>query len=315
MAKRVKIKEIIHSYLFHKNYSLAAKELGIDRKTVKRWVVRGTKLIGSRPSYKSLKRKSTKPKVIHRLLNSEIERSILKIRRETNFDVRKIKYELKRKSNIIVSPATIYRVIKRKDPNLIKEVRKYMRPKFQNGKSARPSNTIQPGYLQMDVKYVTPELSGLPYTAYEYGVIDVFSRFKMALILPVIDESGSILTMKYVLEKSPFKTVYVQTDNGWEFQRQFHKVCTDIGLTHYYIHKSSPNENAVIERSFRTDQEEFFFRLDKKVKDINELNMMFQKYLVWYNNDRIHMGLNYQTPIEVLSEYNLKLDVPNVMIH
>lgn len=307
MAKRVKIKEIIHSYLFHKNYSESARELGINRKTVKRWVVRGTKLVGERPSYRLTSRKSTRPKNIHRILNSDIESKIIKIRTETGFDVRKLKYELLRRNNIDVSAPTIYRVIKRKRPNLIKETKNYMRPKFQNGKSQRPSNTTQPGYLQMDVKYVTPELSGLPYTAYEYGVIDVFSRFKMALILPVIDESGSILTMKYVLEQSPFKTIYVQTDNGWEFQRQFHKICEEAGLTHYYIHKSSPNENAVIERSFRTDQEEFFFRLETEPKDINELNMLFQKYLTWYNHDRIHMSLNFKTPTEILSEYKTQL--------
>lgn len=304
MAKRVSIKEIIHSYLFHKNYTLAAKELGIDRKTVKRWVTRGTKLFKSRSSYRLTHRKSTRPHVVHKLLTDDLEARIVNLRSETGYDVKKLKHEIKRRDNIDVSAPTIYRVIKRRSPSLIKEAKRYMRPKFQNGKAARPSNTTQPGYLQMDVKYVTPELSGLPFTAYEYGVIDVFSRFKMALILPVIDESGSILTMKYILEQAPFKTVYIQTDNGWEFQRQFHKACEEAGLVHYYIHKSSPNENAVIERSFRTDQEEFFFRLEKEPKDINELNMLFQKYLVWYNHDRIHMGLNYKTPTEILTEYN-----------
>lgn len=307
MAKRVDIKTIIHSYLFHRNYTLAAKELGIDRKTVKRWIVRGTKSFHSRASYHLTFRKSTRPKTIHKKLTHDIENKIIKLRVETNFDVRKLKHELKRRDNIDISAPTIYRVIKRKSPNLIKETKRYMRPKFQNGKAQRPSNTTQPGYLQMDVKYVTPELSGLPYTAYEYGLIDVFSRFKMALILPVIDESGSILTLKYVLEQFPFKVVYVQTDNGWEFQRQFHKACEEAGLVHYYIHKSSPNENAVIERSFRTDQEEFFFRLEKEPKDINELNMLFQKYLTWYNKDRIHMGLNYKTPTEILTEYKTQL--------
>lgn len=205
MSKRVEIKEIIHGYLFHKSYSLTARELGINRKTVKRWVLRGTKLFHSRASYRLTRRRSTRPKTIHRKLTGETEDKIVSLRKETGFDVRKLKYEIKRRDNIDVSAQTIYRVIKRRSPNLIKEAKKYMRPRFQNGKAARPSNTDSPGYLQMDVKYVTPELSGLPFTAYEYGVIDVYSRFKMALILPVIDESGSILTMKYILEKLHLK--------------------------------------------------------------------------------------------------------------
>lgn len=305
MAKRVKIKEIIYTYKWHKSYSLAAKELGIDRKTVKRWVIKGRNAYGVSPE--RLKRKSTRPKTIHRAIKLDLESKIIDLRQKHGHDVRKLKYEILRQEGINISASSIYRMIKRKRPNLIKEVRRYMRPKFQNGRSQRPSNTTQPGYLQMDVKYVTPELSGLPYTAYEYAVIDVFSRFKMALILPVIDESGSILTMKCVLEQSPFKTIYVQTDNGWEFQRQFHKACEEAGLVHYYIHKSSPNENAVIERSFRTDQEEFFLRLEKEPKDINELNALLQNYLTWYNHDRIHMGLDYKTPTEILSEYKTQL--------
>jgi len=32
------------------------------------------------------------------------------------------------------------------------------------------------GYLQMDVEVVTPELSGLPWTCFEYAMIDIYSR-------------------------------------------------------------------------------------------------------------------------------------------
>jgi len=73
---------------------------------------------------------------------------------------------------------------------------RYRRPLFQNGHAMRPRNVMKPGYLQMDVKYVTPELSGLSFTCYEYGIIDIFSRYKVALILPILDESGSILSLE-----------------------------------------------------------------------------------------------------------------------
>src|SRR5436853_69341 len=108
----------------------------------------------------------------------------------------------------------------------------------------RPRNTTKPGYLH-DVKYITPKLSGLPYTTYEYAFVDIFSRFKLALILPILDESGMILTLKYVLEHIPFKVEYIQTDNGLENGLLFHKTCLEAGINHYYIHKNSPNENAV----------------------------------------------------------------------
>lgn len=168
----------------------------------------------------------------------------------------------------------------------------------------RPNNTPALGYVQVDVKHVTPELSGLPYTCYEYGAIDILSRYKLALLLPVLDEAGAIITLRYVVQSSPFPVTYAQTDNGLEFQRGFHtSSAVSWASTNYYIHKNSPRENALIERSFRTDEDEFFLLLDQAPNDINELNRWLQRYLATYNTVLPHMGLNMQTPEEASATY------------
>jgi len=69
--------------------------------------------------------------------------------------------------------------------------------------------------------------------------------------LPSLDETASLLALHHAIQGYSFPLRYVQTDNGLEFQKRFHQKCIDLGLEHYYIHKNSPNENAVIERSFR----------------------------------------------------------------
>ena len=59
---------------------------------------------------------------------------------------------------------------------------------------------------------------------------------------------------------------FIQTDNGLEFQSSFHRYVTGtLGWDHHYIHKSTFTENAVIERSFRSDEEECFRRMDVAV--------------------------------------------------
>lgn len=299
---RRSIKEIVQVFKQTGSFKQAGKNLRIDRRTVKRWVLKTRQPWGTY-QWRGVKRDSTRPKTIHRALNHAQESLVIKQREKTGSDTAKLKHELKRSFDIIVSESTIYRIIKFKRPDLLRDVLNYRRPKFQNGQSMRPRNTVKPGYLQADVKYVTPELSGLPYTCFEYGFVDIFSRFKMALILPVLDESGMILTLKYVAKEAPFELIYVQTDNGLENQQLFHKTCEENNITHYYIHKNSPNENAVIERSFRTDQDEFFFRLEKSPRDINELNMWFQKFLRYYNYERLHFSLNFNTPFETLEEF------------
>ena len=75
------------------------------------------------------------------------------------------------------------------------------------------------------------------------------------------------------------------------------------GLEHFYIHKSSPNENAVIERSFRTDEEECFFLLDCPAEDHVQLNSWYQSHLHTYNTVRPDMGINMLTPREAIDLY------------
>jgi putative transposase len=165
-------------------------------------------------------------------------------------------------------------------------------------------NATAPGKLQMDVKYVTPELSGLPHTVFLFAVIDIFSRYKAGIIFPEVNQDFSIETLRLV--QLPFVPDFVQTDNGLEFQSRFHEFVTkDKKWQHHHIHKSSPNENAVIERSFRTDEEEFFFFRMKPPKNLVDLNLQYQGYLFEYNHDRPHLGIGLKTPMEVLSECSI----------
>lgn len=305
-------REIIETFKKNEgNITQTAKELQISRSTVRRWMLRGKSIHswGSRyVRWKGIRRKSTRPHSIQRLLSDRQEKQIVRVRQQTGYDKRKLSYELQLRHGITASASTIYRILHRRSAYLLRDVSNFRRPQFQNGHAMRPENTKTSGYLQMDVKYVTPELSGLPYTTYEYALIDIISRYKMALILPVLDEAGSVLTLKYVQAHAPFPVHYVQTDNGLEYQSQFHTACERMNIVHYYIHKNSPNENAVVERSFRTDQEEFFFRLTKAPRDINELNLWFQTFLQFYNEQRPHFSLAFKTPLEVLKSVSYVLD-------
>lgn len=163
------------------------------------------------------------------------------------------------------------RGLKRK--NLTIKQKNFRRPLFQNGKAMRPGNTTKLGSLQMDTEHVAPELSGLPFTVYEeYAAIDIVSRYKVAVLLPEIDSESASLALELFLKWFPFQVLYIQTDNGLEYQRSFENMCLKHGINHYLIHKNSPNENAVIERSFRTDQDEFYSWLEKEPGHIGKLN-------------------------------------------
>jgi transposase InsO family protein len=297
---RKEIKEIVETWRnCSENYSATARQLGIDRRTVKQWIVRCRQPYGY-VRWNGVERGSTVPKHQKKALNLAEKNRITTLRKQTGFCSEKLAI-IAREDGILVSESTIHRLLAYN--KLLRASKKRRRPLFQNGRAMRPSNTPALGYLQMDVKHVTPELSGLPYTCYEYAAIDILSRYKVALLQPVLDEAGSIILLRYALQTCPFPVRYVQTDNGLEFQRRFHDFCEQLTVEHYYIHKNTPIENAVIERSFRTDEEEFYFWLENIPKDINELNLWFQKYLLTYNTVRPHLGIKMLRPKEFVDLY------------
>jgi len=300
MARRA-IREIIETWKdCGCSNSEAARRLGIDRRTVRSWVRRGRRPWGY-VGWKGVERASTAPKHPHRVLTGKEEQDVLSLRKGSGFCSEKLA-ALARGKGTKVSASTVQRLCRKE--GLLRLSHKRRRPLFQNGRAMRPDNTPALGYLQIDVKHVTPELSGLPSTCFEYAAIDILSRYKVALVLPVLDEAASVVLLRWAVQSCPFPIRYIQTDNGLEFQSRFHRACQEMGIEHFYIHKNSPRENAVIERSFRTDEDEFFLLLERGAGNINELNVWLQKHLVTYNTVRPHMGIRMLTPKKFVNLYN-----------
>ncbi len=271
-----------------------AKELAISPTTVTNWRRRAaTGSRGGRYLSSNPKRRSTRPKSTRTSsLSAEVQGRILTIRAARGLCAVKIVHGL----DLDCHHRTVHRFLARK--GMVRARPRHIRPLFQETKHMYVGNAKAPGKLQMDVKYVTPQLSGLVHTVYLYAIMDIFSRFKLGVMLPWLDQALAIRTVAEVIPWLPFKSDFIQTDNGLEFQKQFNDFVTkQLGLKHHYIHKSSPNENAVIERSFRTDEEEFFFRLEERPKDLGQLNLLYQDFLTYYNTERPHLGIDLLTPV------------------
>lgn len=292
---RVELEDIIKMYYCcRESADKTAEALGIDRSTVYRWIRRANTFTYGRLQYTRLKRKSTRKHTIQYALTKEEERAILQLHRSTRFTAVKLIKEL----GLSVSVSTVNRFLKR--AGCVREYGYHIRPYFQHTIHMHARNTQGVGYLQMDVKYLTPELTGLPWTCFEYAVIDIYSRYKDAVILNQLNEDSAILALTEILNHLPFVPLFIQTDNGLEFQQRFHTSITERGLKHHYIHKSTPNENAVIERSFRTDEDEFFFFRYTRATDYDDLRAQFASFLSFYNTKRPHLGINLKYPLEVI---------------
>lgn len=294
---RIKPYIIIRTFKKEGSVSAAARILGIHRTTAWRWIRKAKSLYRGKLvlNEKNLYRRSTRPHSIYHSLTLQDEVNIVQLRNKKRYTAEKIGKKL----GLSVSSKTIHRTLIRH--NLVEKQRYHRRPRFQDTVHMHIGNTKKVGYLQMDVKYLTPELTGLAWTCFEYAVIDIYSRYKEVVILNHLDEDGSIAALLEILPKLPFKPLFIQTDNGLEFQGRFRKLLSDLHLTNHYVHKRTPNENAVIERSFRTDQDEFLYRLEKAPKDYDELRTWFSEWIHEYNYERPHLGIDLRTPYEVVA--------------
>ncbi len=110
---------------------------------------------------------------------------------------------------------------------------------------------------------------------YRFTAIDDATRIRALKIYQKHNQESAIIFIDYVLDKFPFRIHTVRTDRGHEFQAKFHWHVEDKGIRHAYIKPRSPQLNRKVERSHRTDQEEFYQLLN--YSDDLELNVKLAK--------------------------------------
>ena len=92
----------------------------------------------------------------------------------------------------------------------------------------------------------------------------------------------------------------ILTDNGSEFGKDFAKYIKENNVIHYHTYPKTPKQNARCERVNRTIQDEFMIKYGNLLfADIHEFNRKLDKYLRWYNFERVHARFkNKMTPFE-----------------
>ena len=148
--------------------------------------------------------------------------------------------------------------------------------------------------LQCDtIHIIAPDGSRI----YVYTIIDLYSRWAYAEVVNKIGAEPSVRFIKKAKRKARFCFEMIQTDNGSEFSAWFTHGLKRIHIKHRHgrVHKS--NDQAFVERFNRTVQEEC---LDRTAHTISAFKKALHVYLPYYNTERLHMGINYQTPLEVL---------------
>lgn len=130
---------------------------------------------------------------------------------------------------------------------------------------------------------------------YVFTLIDIYSRWAYAKAFATNKAGNTLQFVKEAQTKVPFLFDHLQTDHGPEFGKWFVR---QVQIRHRHSRVRRPNDNAHLERFNRTLQEEC---LDKVPRNIRAINRALPKYLSYYNNERLHLGINLQTPLQLLN--------------
>ena len=237
-----------------------------------------------------------KPVVLNdpRRLSQEVVDRILHLRQTYKLGPERIMWYLERYHGIRTSESTVYRTLVRNG------MRRLPKSSARRAIHTRRYAKEVPGHhIQIDVKFVTlRNFEGGRVRRFQYTAVDDATRIRAMKVYPHHNQQNAIKFVDYVIEKFPFRIHTVRTDRGHEFQAQFHWHVEDKGIRHVYIKPRSPQLNGKVERSHRTDQEEFY-QLLTYTDDVN-LNEKLAEWERFYNLERPHGAFKGKTPYEAL---------------
>jgi len=223
-------------------------------------------------------------------LKDEIVSKILDLRKERNQCAEILHWRLLNELGIKISLSSVKRVLRRYHCTRFSQWKKW----HQYPERPRPE---KPGILvQIDTI-----LDGQPDERLcVYALMDICSRWAFAWPTARISSRKSSKFLITAQDNAPFRFQTIQSDHGAEFSKWFTKVIEHKGYLHRHSRVRKPTDNGHIERFNRTLQEECLNRLNRNLKDWKK---GIPEYLNYYNTQRPHMGLNMQTPWQVVRSY------------
>ena len=261
-----------------------ARRLGWSQSAISQWIRKaGPGWYGPLPTH------SSRPKTSPTALPKEIVSAIIAKRIGRRRCGQVIHQELL-KEGVTISLPSVQRTLERL--HLLKKRSPWKRP---HDYTERPLATRPGALLEADTVHIMlPDGSRL----YVYTLIDLYSRWAYAEIAKKISAAASGGFIARAQTEATFHFGMVQTDNGGEFQKMFRFRIYKLGLTHRYSRVRQSNDQAHMERFNRTIQEEC---LDRTSQTARHFRKALRTWLLYYNDERMHMGIDFKTPAQMLA--------------
>lgn len=254
--------------------------------------------------------------------SGDIENKVVEVKNKTHFGPKRLSRHLKKHEEMMVPYGTIRHILRRNRNKLtykIKGRRKSEKREFVDWYSAKPFEIVQ-----IDLKFIRDHkaltkaqmihLDKYSIPNYQWGALDVASRFKLIGYSREKTWTNGLLwylwVISYLRSGGVTARIIFTVDHGEEFGgkscmklRELRRLIASFGCRLVQNHKGHCEENAHLERSHRTDDDEFYIPRVFKIKSEKDLLYESHGYIYYYNNLREHSSLDYKTPFGYLKEH------------
>lgn len=189
-----------------------------------------------------------------------------------------------------VSLATVRRVLVRLGLVAKRKWRRGWRPAVARPVADKPGDLVQTDTVHL----YDPRSKGRTYL---YTLVDVYSRWSYSEHHTVLSQALAAAVVQRGEAYAGFHFAMVQADNGPEYGRHFEELLRADGTVVRHSRVRRPNDNAFVERFNRTIQEECTGSTSPIGLDLQGKVLA---YLAYYNDERLHLGIQCRTPREML---------------
>ena len=189
-----------------------------------------------------------------------------------------------------VSLATVRRVLDRLGLIAKRKWKRGYRPPVARPRAEQPGDLVQTDTVHL-YDHQTKKRT------YLYTLVDVYSRWAYTEHSSVLSQTLAANVVKRGQAYAGFQFRMVQADNGPEYGRHFEELLRASGTRVRHSRVRRPNDNAFIERFNRTIQEEC---TGSSSPIATELQGKVLGWLAYYNDERLHLGIQCRTPKEML---------------
>lgn len=258
------------------------RHCGISRPTLRKWVKRYKE-----SGIDGLQDKSKRPHTSPNLkITDNITKLILELRQKRNLGARRIQSELLRLHQISLSLASIHKTLGNDGVEPIKKLKR--KKKFKRYQKATPGERIQ-----ADTCKIAPGI-------YQYTAVDDCSRWRVLKIYTRACGKNTLDFIDEMVEQFPFPIQRLQTDRGREFFAiKVQEKLMEYGIKFRPNKPGSPHLNGKVERSQKTDLEEFYAITE--LSDFEKLQEELGYWNFYYNWHRPHGSLGGVPPVEITS--------------